>query len=181
MGSRSSVAPVVASGTASVAKLLVATLAFTGAYLGVETAYGTGARTPAGTASTAGRATEEPVRTVVLSSQSMPAITERAPVAGEVTVSEIDAFGPCDRPYRARSVVGNDDPRATVSYGWRLERRSSKTHRWHAYLGTGSGFTGEAQVVEWQPRIVNNPGWYRVVLSVPGDAPLRSEKFMVAC
>ncbi|MER6175241.1 hypothetical protein [Streptosporangium sp. NPDC001681] len=181
MGSRSSVAPVVASGTASVAKLLVATLAFTGAYLGVETAYGTGARTPAGTESTAGTATRAPARTVVLSSQSVPATTEQAPVAGEVTVSELDAFGPCDRPYRVQGVVGNDDPRAAVSYGWRLERWSSKTHRWYAYLGTGSGFTGEAQTVEWQPRIVNNPGWYRAVLSVSGDAPLRSEKFRVTC
>ncbi|WP_326643367.1 hypothetical protein OG884_07115 [Streptosporangium sp. NBC_01755] len=192
MGSRSSMAPVVASGTASVVKLLIATLAFAGAYLGVETAYGTPARMPVGQEVTAGTATRAPVRTVVLSARSMPTTTEQAPVAGTVTteqapvagtvtVGAIDAFGPCDRPYLAQGVVDNDDPRAAVSYGWRLERWSSKTHRWYAYLSASSGFTGESQTVEWQPRIINNPGWYRVVLVVSGDAPLRSERFLVGC
>ncbi|MFB9675790.1 hypothetical protein [Streptosporangium vulgare] len=205
MSPRSSVAPVMASGTASVVKLLIATLAFAGAYLGVEATYGTPARTPADAAAQA------PVRTVELSSRSMPATeqfpatTERVSAAGRVpaadkitdkaadkatdkvaapgtvTVSALDALGPCDRPYQAQSVVDNDDPRATVSYGWRLERWSPGTRRWQTYLGTGSGFGGESQTVEWQPRIVNNPGWYRVVLSVSGDAPLRSEKFLVSC
>ncbi|MGS2644012.1 hypothetical protein [Streptosporangium sp. LJ11] len=193
MSPRSSVAPMVASGTASAVKLLVATLAFAGAYLGVEATHGTQARIPAGAAAQA------PVRTVELSSRSMPA-TERVPAAtervsatsevpaagtvtapGTVTVSVLDALGPCDRLYQVRSVVGNDDPRATVSYGWRLERWSPGTRRWQTYLGTGSGFGGESQTVEWQPRIVNNPGWYRVVLSVSGDAPLRSKKFLVSC
>lgn len=194
MSPRSSVAPMVASGTASAVKLLIATLAFAGAYLGVEATYGTPARVPAGAAAQA------PVRTVELSSRSMPA-TEQVPAAGRVpaadkitdkatdkvaargtvTVSALDALGPCDRPYQARSVVDNDDPRATVSYGWRLERWSPGTRRWQTYLGTGSGFGGESQTVEWQPRIVNNPGWYRVVLSVSGDTPLRSEKFLVSC
>ncbi|MEU8383525.1 hypothetical protein [Streptosporangium sp. NPDC048865] len=213
MSPRSSVAPVVASGTASAVKLLVATLAFAGAYFGVEATYGAPAPAPA--VATA----QAPARTVELSSRAMPAAeqvrtgTERVstgaeqargavervsaagevPAAGEVgaagkvllpgtvTVSALDALGPCDKPYQAESVIGNDDPRATVSYGWRLERWSPGTRRWQAYLGTGSGFGGESQAVEWQPRIVNNPGWYRVVLSVPGDAPLRSEKFLVSC
>jgi len=183
MSPRNSVAPVVASGVASAVKLLVATLAFTGAYLGVEAAYGTPDHVTAGA--------QAPVRTVELSSRSMPA-TERVPATvertsapatapGTVAVGALGALGPCDRPYQAQSLVENDDPRATVSYGWRLERWSPGTRRWQAYLGTGSGFTGESQVVEWQPRIVNNPGWYRVVLSVSGDAPLRSERFLVRC
>ncbi|MEU4535257.1 hypothetical protein AB0G15_10355 [Streptosporangium sp. NPDC023825] len=193
MSPRSSVAPMVASGTASAVKLLVATLAFAGAYLGVEATHGTQARIPAGAAAQA------PVRTVELSSRSMP-VTEQVPAAtervsatsevpaagavtapGTVTVSALDALGPCDRPYQVRSVVHNDEPRAAVSYGWRLERWSPGTRRWQTYLGTGSGFGGESQTVEWQPRIVNNPGWYRVVLSVSGDAPLRSERFLVSC
>ncbi|WP_436759064.1 hypothetical protein [Streptosporangium sp. V21-05] len=222
MSPRSSVAPMMASGTASAVKLLVATLAFAGAYLGVEATYGTPARIPAGAAAQA------PVRTVELSSRSMPAteqfeatervratervsaagrvpaadkitdktadkatdktadkvtgkVTDKVAASGTVTVSALDALGPCDRPYQARSVVDNDDPRATVSYGWRLERWSPGTRRWQTYLGTGSGFSGGSQTVEWQPRIVNNPGWYRVVLSVSGDIPLRSEKFLVGC
>ncbi|MEV0757621.1 hypothetical protein [Streptosporangium sp. NPDC050280] len=187
MSPRSSVAPVVASGVASALKLLVATLAFAGAYLGVEAAYGTPAQVTAGAPAQA----QAPVRTVELSSRSMPA-TERVPATvervsatimtpGTVTVGAIDALGPCDRPYQAQSLVESDDPRATVSYGWRLERWSPGVRRWQAYLGTGSGFTGESQVVEWQPRVVNNPGWYRVVLSVSGEAPLRSERFLVSC
>ncbi|MER5644528.1 hypothetical protein [Streptosporangium sp. NPDC002524] len=222
MSPRSSVAPVMASGTASAVKLLVATLAFAGAYLGVEATYGTPAQVPAGAAA------QEPVRTVELSSRSMPAtervsaagrvpaadetskkttdetadkatgtvtdktedkatgkvtdtVTEKAATRGAVTVTALDALGPCDRLYQARSVVDNADPRAAVSYGWHLERWSPGTRRWQTYLGTGSGFGGESQTVEWQPRIVDNPGWYRVVLSVSGDAPLRSEKFLVGC
>ncbi|MGJ6960436.1 hypothetical protein ACSDR0_00885 [Streptosporangium sp. G11] len=193
MSPRSSVAPVVASGTASAVKLLIATLAFAGAYLGVDATYGIQAQVPAGAS----------VRTVELSSRSMPSTaqvpapadqvlaTGRVPAtgvpaagkvtAGTVTVSAVDALGPCDRPYQAQSVVGNDDPRDTVSYGWHLERWSPGLRRWQTYLGTWSGFTGESQTVEWQPRVVNNPGWYRVVLSVSGDTPLRSEKFLVSC
>ncbi|GAA4187574.1 hypothetical protein GCM10022252_21380 [Streptosporangium oxazolinicum] len=182
----------VASGTANVVKLLIATLAFAGAYLGVEATYGTPARP-------ADAAAQAPTRTVELSSRSMPATAqisaqisarvpatvEQAPAAltapGTVIVSAADALGPCDRPYQARSLVENDDPRAAVSYGWSLERWSPGSRRWQTYLGTGSGFGGESQIVEWQPRVVNNPGWYRVVLSVSGDAPLRSEKFLVSC
>ncbi|GAA2876469.1 hypothetical protein GCM10010517_37650 [Streptosporangium fragile] len=190
MSPRSSVAPVVASGTASVVKLLVATLAFTGAYLGVESTRGDS--TQAGR----GPAAQAPVRTVILSSESMPATTEeaaaaatapepparRAPAKGVVTVSKLTASGSCTRPYRIRSVVGGDDPKAAVSYDWRLERWSPASRDWRIYLTASSGFTGGRQTVEWQPRVVNNPGWYRAVLSVSGKrTPLRSEKFLVSC
>jgi len=187
MNLRSGVAPVMASGTANAVKLLVATLAFAGAYLGLGAGYDASVQAPAGTAAgtEAGTAADvvegAPVRIVVLSSRALPATTEQRPAAGTVTVGPIEALGPCDRPYRAQAVVGNDDPRATVSYGWRLERWSPGSRSWRAYLGTSAGFTGESQLVDWQPRIVNNPGWYRVVLSVSGEAPLRSERFLVSC
>jgi hypothetical protein len=44
-----------------------------------------------------------------------------------------------------------------------------------------SGFIGKSQTVRWEPRVVKNPGWYRAVLSVSGDTPLRSKKFLVSC
>lgn len=60
MRPRSGLAPVMASGAASVLKLLVATLAFTGVYTGVEVSHGDAARPRPGRGVTA------PVRTVVL-------------------------------------------------------------------------------------------------------------------
>ncbi|MGC5015373.1 hypothetical protein ACLQ2R_31835 [Streptosporangium sp. DT93] len=220
---RGRVVPVLAGGVGGVAKLLVATLAFAGVYLGV---WGTpGAQDPVRTS--AGETVRGPVRLVVLSSRSAPAdlaatattattattgvnagdttktparktsatrtrvaegrtatdpvATGQAPAAGRIAVGEGGALGPCDSPHLARTVVANDDPRATVSYAWRLERWSSAAHRWRTYLNAGAGFTGEGQVVEWRPRIVGNPGWYRVVLSVQGESPLRSERFLVRC
>lgn len=179
MNLRSGVAPVMASGTASAVKLLVATLAFAGAYLGVGATYDASVQAPAG--AVAGAVKEAPARIVVLSSRALPVGTERSPAAGAVTVGPVEALGPCDRPYRAQAVVGDDDLRATVSYGWRLERWSPGSRRWRAYLSTSAGFTGGSQLIEWQPRIVNNPGRYRVVLSVDGEAPLHSERFLVSC
>ncbi|MEU4829532.1 hypothetical protein [Streptosporangium sp. NPDC023615] len=237
MRPRGSVVPVLAGGVGGVVKLLVATLAFAGVYLGV---WGTpGAQAPVRVS--ADETVQGPVRLVVLSSRSAPvgpggavkardtgsraartrhartrpartqdtrtrhagtqatkartagtrtvrdgtaagpATVGRAPATGEIAVGEGGALGPCDSPYLARAVIGNDDPRATVSYAWRLERWSSATHRWHTYLNAGGGFTGEGQAVEWRPRIVGNPGRYRVVLSVQGESPLRSERFLVTC
>jgi hypothetical protein len=214
MSPRGSVVPVLAGGVASVVRLLVATLAFAGVYLGLWGTPGVPAQAPvSASAEVTGRG---PVRTVVLASWSNPAdatpsaktpadatpsaktpsaktpaaqvsaakdpaATGRAAVAGRIAVAEGGALGPCDSPYLARTVVGNEDPRATVSYAWRLERWSVATHRWHTYLNAGAGFTGEDQVVEWRPRIVGNPGWYRVVLSVGDERPLRSERFLVTC
>ncbi|GHH66988.1 hypothetical protein GCM10017673_13410 [Streptosporangium violaceochromogenes] len=60
MRPRSGLAPVMASGAASVLKLLVATLAFSGVYTGVEVSHGDAVRTRPGPAAAA------PVRTVVL-------------------------------------------------------------------------------------------------------------------
>ncbi|MFI6506986.1 hypothetical protein ACIBCT_05220 [Streptosporangium sp. NPDC050855] len=227
MSPRGSVVPVLTGGVASVVRLLVATLAFAGVYLGVWGTPGVPAQAPV---SASAEVTDRgAVRTVLLASRSTPADatpsaktpsaktpavndpaartraartnagTDAAPktpntpaakdpaavgrvtVAGRISVGEGGALGPCDSPYLARTVVGNEDPRAVVSYAWRLERWSAATHRWHTYLNAGAGFTGEDQVVEWRPRIVDNPGWYRVVLSVEDERPLRSERFLVTC
>jgi hypothetical protein len=183
---RSSMAPVIASGAANVVKLLVATLAFTGAYVGVEASQNASVRARLGVDA------EAPVHTVALSAESLPAVTrsavtgaptgaaaaEKVPAMGTVTVS---ALGACDKPYRIQSVIGNAHPEKAVSYGWGLQRWSPSTRSWRPYLSMHSGFIGKSQTVRWEPRVVKNPGWYRAVLSVSGDAPLRSEKFLVSC
>ncbi|ACZ90306.1 hypothetical protein [Streptosporangium roseum] len=173
MSPRSSVAPVVASGTASVVKLLVATLAFTGAYAGVETSRGASAQAPASAAAQA--------QPVTLSSKSMPATTVEAPAAGTIAVSALTVSRPCHRPYLIQSVVDNPRPDSAVSYGWRLQRWSTATRTWRTYLTSHSGFAGRSQTAEWQPSVVDNPGWYRAELSVSGGTRLRSAKFLVSC
>lgn len=234
MSPRSSVVPIVASGTASVVKLLVATLAFTGAYMGVEASQGASAGARAGitadtgttadttagmagdTVATPWTAAGAPERTVVLSYASAEISTvaadpaadstaeagtapqagtgeagtvaagaaigaARAPAVGTVTVSPLPAPEPCDRPYRVQSVIDNPHPDGVVSYDWRLQRWSRDTRTWRTYLSGNSGFTGRSQVVEWQPHVVGNPGWYRVTLSISGAPALRSAKFLVSC
>ncbi|MEV7008073.1 hypothetical protein [Streptosporangium sp. NPDC051022] len=201
MSPRGSVAPVVASGTASVVKLLVATLAFTGAYVGVE----------ASRTASAGAGAEAPAQTVTLSSKAVPDSTAqdtslqkavfqntaaqdtvaqdtvaqdgaaRVPAVGTVTVSPVTESEPCDKPYRFQSVIDNPHPERAVSYGWRLQRWSEGSRSWRTYLSGNSGFTGRRQTVEWQPHVVDNPGWYRATLSVSGAPSLRSEKFRVSC
>ncbi|MBG0815633.1 hypothetical protein [Planomonospora sp. ID82291] len=172
MSPRSSVVPVVASGTATVLRLLAATLVFAALYAGAETLGGSGRAEAAG---------PERTRTVTLSAQAGGSAEERAPEPGTVAVDEIPSGGRCDRTYRARGAVGNPDPQDTVSYGWRLERWSPATRTWRTYLTEGAGFTGASRTAEWEPRIVGNPGLYRVRLSIDGGATLRSEKFMVSC
>ncbi|GGS79041.1 hypothetical protein GCM10010156_42260 [Planobispora rosea] len=156
-------------------KLLVATLAFTGAYVGVEAS-----RDASGEAR-ANAAAGAPVQTVTLSAESVPVTTGTVPAAGTVTVGAITDTQGCAKPYRVQSVIENADPEKTVSYGWRLERWSVSGKSWRVYMASGSGFTGRSRTVEWEPRIVNNPGWYRVKLSVDGGDVLLSEKFQVSC
>ncbi|WP_371783815.1 hypothetical protein [Streptosporangium subroseum] len=190
---RSSMAPVVASGAANVVKLLVATLAFTGAYVGVEASQNASVRARLGVDA------EAPAHTVALSAESLPAVTrsavtgsptgastgastaEKIPAVGTVTVSAITPLGACDKPYRIQSVIGNAHPEKAALYGWGLQRWSPSTRSWRPYLNMHSGFIGKSQTVRWEPRVVDNPGWYRAVLSVSGDAPLRGEKFLVSC
>ncbi|MEV8632325.1 hypothetical protein AB0395_11785 [Streptosporangium sp. NPDC051023] len=181
MSPRGSLTPVVASGTASVVKLLVATLAFTGAYVGVEASRTTSVPARASMAAGTTGAEKAQVETVVLSSKSMQDATAQAPAAGTVTVSPVTGAGSCDRPYRIQSVIDNPHPDRTVSYGWRLQRWSEGSRSWRTYLNGNSGFTGKSQTVEWQPHVVDNPGWYRATLSVSDGTSLRSAKFRVSC
>lgn len=176
MSPRSSVAPVVASGTASVVKLLVATLAFTGAYLGVEVSHSASVPARAGVS-----AQSAPVRTVSLSSKSAPLVTAEAPAAGAITVDTLAGLRPCEKSYLIQGMVDNPHPESVVSYGWRLQRWSAATRNWRTYLTRNAGFAGPSQTARWRPSVIDNPGWYRAELSVSGGARLRSEKFLVSC
>ncbi|WP_405140814.1 hypothetical protein OG589_28120 [Sphaerisporangium sp. NBC_01403] len=179
MGARSGLEPVgglvpiMASGTATVFKLLVATLAVCGAYFGVAH----GATGPEHTA-----ADGPYVKTVVLSAQSLPIEARHIPEAGMVTVGAAAAGDSCERTYHAQSVI---DPGASgdpVDYDWRLVRWSPRAHAWKPYLySETAGFMGAQRTVEWHPRVVDNPGWYRVELAVSGKGVVVSEKFQISC
>jgi hypothetical protein len=121
------------------------------------------------------------VQTVTLSAKEAPA-KERVYTPGEVTVTETPSkTATCEKTYTVRSLVVNARPSGTLLYGWRLVRWSAATHSWRTYLTSNSGFTGESQLAEWSPRVVDNPGWYRVELRVTGAKPLASDRFMLSC
>ncbi|MCG5212663.1 hypothetical protein [Streptosporangium sp. KLBMP 9127] len=183
MSPRSSVAPVVASGTANAVKLLVATLAFAGAYAGVVTSGG---------ATVGARETGGPVQTLRLTAHVLPmpaatgerATAGRVPEPGEITVTTSTTSttsSSCDKELHVRGLVANPDPADTVLYGWRLQRWSPAGRTWKSYLAARSGFIGESKVVEWRPNVVRNPGWYRVKLSVTGTAGTYSDRFQLSC
>jgi hypothetical protein len=170
-----SLVPIMASGTATVFKLLVATLAFTGAYFGVAATQG--ATPPERDAASAAG-----VRTVILSAQSMPVEAKHIPQAGMVTVGASDAGAACERTYHAQSVIDPGPSGDPVIYDWRLFRWSPAAHKWRTYLFSGTaGFVGGQRTVEWHPRVTDNPGWYRVELTVSGKGAVVSEKFQVSC
>ena len=67
-------------------------------------------------------------------------------------------------------------------YAWRLTRWSAAAHAWQPYLYSGTaGFLGRARTVEWYPRVMDNPGWYRAELTVSGKSAVTSEKFQITC
>ncbi|WP_199537522.1 hypothetical protein, partial [Spongiactinospora gelatinilytica] len=87
MSPRSGLVGVLASGAATAARLLAATLAFTGAYVGVEApGASVGAR------STAGAGTPH-ITTVTLSAQTMPLTTPLKSPEG-LTIEPMKAAGP---------------------------------------------------------------------------------------
>ena len=171
MATRSSA--VLVSGTANTAKLFVAALAFTGAYVGFS-AYDT-----AGSAS-------RPTQTVTLSARELPitsSLSTRTPQpakAGKVSVSALPGDAGCVKTFVARSVVVNSDPDRTVMYGWRLARWNADTHAWRTYFVNYDGFAGE-RTVDWKPSISANPGWYRIELTVEGAKTVKSDRFQVSC
>jgi hypothetical protein len=167
--------PIMASGTAAALKLLIATLAVAGAYFGVATPGSTGQEAGAGTTGT-------PVRTVVLSAQSVPIKARQIPEAGMVTVGAADVGASCERTYHAESVIDPGPSGDPVMYEWRLRRWSPSSHAWKTYLFSGTaGFMGAQRTVEWHPRVMDNPGWYRVELTVSGKGVVVGEKFQISC
>ncbi|WP_344878019.1 hypothetical protein [Nonomuraea antimicrobica] len=162
-------AAVLTSGTANAAKLLVAALAFTGAYAGF-TAYGNAT------------STARPATSITLSAQELPV---KAPVqqlaapatAGRLTLSVMTGGGPgCAKTYAARTLI--TDP---GFYRWRLVRWSPADKSWRTYLSDHDGFGTGGRAAEWRPRISGNPGWYRVELTADGGRTVRSDRFQVSC
>ncbi|MEO3813100.1 hypothetical protein ABGB17_29205 [Sphaerisporangium sp. B11E5] len=172
MDARGGLVPALWSGTSTAVKLLIASLAFAGAYTGV------GATRDAATPPAAAAPTQR--TTVVLSAQAMPAEEARVPVPGVISVAAAEGTG-CARTYHAQSVIEPDGTGAAVLYDWRLWRWSTGTREWLPYTSSApAGFVGPGRAVAWHPRIVDNPGLYRVELAVDGEAVV-SEKFRVTC
>jgi hypothetical protein len=172
MATRSSA--VLVSGTANTAKLFVAALAFTGAYVGFS-AYGTANSAP------------RPAQTVTLSARDLPITsslstrTAQPAKAGKVSVSALPGDAGCVKTFVARSVVVNPDADRTVMYDWRLARWSADTHAWRSYFVNYAGFVGDKKTVDWKTSISANPGWYRIELTVEGAKTVKSDRFQVSC
>ncbi|TYB67726.1 hypothetical protein FXF51_13170 [Nonomuraea sp. PA05] len=164
-------AAVLTSGTANAARLFVAALAFTSAYVGFS-AY-----------SNASSATE-PAAQVILSARELPvtAPAEEIATAGKVTVAVLTDGGPgCTKSYVARSRVVSPDPSGAAFYSWRLLRWSPSAKVWRTYLAEHDGFAAPERTVEWRPQVTGNPGWYRVELEVEGAETVRSDRFQASC
>lgn len=159
---------VLTTGTTTTAKLFVAALAFTGAYVGFS-AYDTANSAPA------------PTQTLTLAAQAMPVTTQIAPTPGTVTVSTATAGTDCAKTFSAKSILINTAPGETLLYGWRLTRWNATTQQWRSYLADYAGFAGAQRTVNWEPRIVANPGWYRIELTVKGEKAIKSDRFQVSC
>ena len=163
-------ATVLAAGSANTAKLFVAALAFTGAYVGVS-AYGTANSAPAHS------------QTVTLSSRELPITTPVEPdvAPGTVTVSTLPGGAGCAKTFVAHGLVTNPKASSTVLYGWRLARWTPSTNTWRTYQVDYGGFSGAERRVEWQSRISGNPGWYRFELTTDGAKTIKSDRFQVSC
>ncbi|MGN9838782.1 hypothetical protein ACTMTI_11735 [Nonomuraea sp. H19] len=162
-------AAVLASGTANAAKLFVAALAFTSAYVGFS------AYSNAGSATQPARAT-----TVALSAREMTITEDLTAAARPGTITVTEQPGPeCVKTYVARTVVTS--PAQSVRYAWKLTRWSPVTKSWRTYLVDYDGFAGAPETVEWRARISGNPGWYRVELAVNGAETVTSDRFQVSC
>jgi hypothetical protein len=180
MSTRSTVMPTLASGTATAVKLLVATLAFAGAYVGVEAS--NAASGHASAASAPGAHRSDAARTRTLSARAVPIESARRPRPGTVSVSasSMEESGErCDRVFRVESVVnGSAD---STQYAWRLMRWSGVSHKWQTYMTSQAGFAGATRAVEWHLHIVGNPGWYKIELAVYPKGTYGSDRFMVSC
>lgn len=159
-----------ATGTANTAKLFVAALAFTAAYVGVS-AYDTAASAPATAKSITLSARTTPV--------TAPARLEAEP--GTVRLGPPVAEAGCARTYEAAGVAVNRVPGRTAFYTWRLTRWIPRTNTWRTYLVEHGGFAAAEQTVTWHPRLTGSTGWYRVELAVEGAGTVKSRRFQVTC
>lgn len=168
-------AAVLASGTANAARLFVAALAFTSAYVGFS-AYSNAS------SATEPAATEPAATAVTLSAREAP-VTEELTIPvrpGEISLSALTGAG-CAKSYVARSLVVNPDSAQGVQYRWRLARWSPAAKAWRTYVTEYDGFAGAARTVEWRPQISGNPGWYRVEVAAEGAETVKSDRFQVSC
>lgn len=166
MASRS--AAVLTSGSANAAKLFVAALAFTSAYVGFS-AHSAAGGPPAA------------VKTITLSAREVPVAEELAPAAQPGKVTLEGPAGACSGPLVARSVLVSPEPGRSVHYGWKLARWSPATKSWRTYLVDYDGFVGAEETVEWELGLSGDPGWYRVELSAKGVRTVTSDRFQVSC
>jgi len=183
MRMRNNLMPAAASCGATVAKLLVATLAFTAAYVGVDAAYPIGGAAGAGPVADAGGGAAAPVHLTPATARPLAVTDEARPKPGTVAVTAAPgARAPgsvCRRTYHARGLVVATGGFAV--YHWRLLRWSPAVKRWRPYLAAPAGFTGDTRTVHWRPQIVANPGWYRVELKVQPGGTYTSPGFRVTC
>ncbi|WP_162794796.1 hypothetical protein [Nonomuraea lactucae] len=190
---------VLATGSANTAKLFVAALAFTGAYVGFS-AYDTASSAPRPTQTISLSAREVPVKTSATPATTPSATPSASPTTASASVGSGSAPTPtlaaspgtlllgspvaeagCARTYEVRGMVVNPAPGATALYNWRLTRWSPQSNTWQDYLVELGGFAGARESVEWHPRITGNPGWYRVELAVKGAGTVKSQRFQVSC
>lgn len=193
MRMRNSLMPAAKSCGATMAKLLVATLAFTAAYAGADAVHPDGAAAGAGPVAATGGGAAAPVHLTPASTRALAvknagdagdagdaARPEPGTVAVTATPDGSDADDPvCRRTYHARGLVTPTD--GIAIYHWRLLRWSDTAKRWRAYMSAPAGFTGDIRTVHWRPQIVANPGWYRVELKVQPGGTYRSRGFHVSC
>lgn len=170
MTSRS--AAVLATGTAHTAKLFVTALIFTGAYVGFS-AYDTASSAPTQTLTLA-------AQTAQVSTPAPTAVTS-APAAPGVVAVSTRSSGQCRTTLTARTVVTGSGSGSSVLYGWRLLRWSPTSQKWHVHLADHAGFSGAKRTLTWDARVADNPGWYRIDLTVKGSSTITSDRFQVTC
>ncbi|GAA4559061.1 hypothetical protein GCM10023193_15400 [Planotetraspora kaengkrachanensis] len=201
--------PIVVSGAANMAKLLVATMAVAGAYVGAQASQAEPAgvpalssMTPSGSAatstgsSTTGAFADRPTRVMTLTTRAdetgTPDLTQ-TDVAADTTADTAQQVAPAPGRVVVTAMPGGADCERTyrvrtmidpagsgVSYAWQVVRWNSSTRGWQPYFASRSGFTGGPRAVEWRPRIGGNPGRYRVRLDV-GSRTYESAAFQVTC
>ncbi|WP_143590574.1 hypothetical protein [Thermoactinospora rubra] len=174
-------AAVLATGAGHAVRLVVATLAFAGAYAGLS-AYGSADSAPANalTLTTQATTTQATAQATAQATGQVTVTAEPPATPGTITVTSA-AAGPCRRTLTARTVLLNPDPDGTALYGWRLSRWSPTAREWRTHVADYAGFGGASETLEWRAVVADNPGWYRIELAVRGGKTLRSDRFQVSC